>query len=384
MRRYSHVDEERIRAQTLVREWTRSKLLDPSQGARFEADLRVDVRRTNNFLRAGLAVFTGLIVGASVLLVLMGLDLTEKISIASVLGVAALVCSGLAEVLVGRFRFYRFGVEEALAVGAVLLLSAAGGELFSARYASFGAVSTIVGLLLGAAGGFGIYCRFGFVYAAVGSMACAAAIPFQLSLSATTQHLLAAATLASVFFVVRSKQLRHQDEYLGDEYRHLQAAAWAILYLTLNLQLFSWERIEGMFYWFTYVMTWGLPLVGLRLGIREKDRGLMDISLVIALVTLITNKPYLGWPRQTWDPILLGVLLIVVALALRRWLLTGADGARAGFTAARLLGTDSAVLTLLGTASATFPPNASLSRPDPGTPGFDGGRSGGGGGGASY
>ena len=65
---------------------------------------------------------------------------------------------------------------------------------------------------------------------------------------------------------------------------------------------------RGMFYWFTYVVTWVLPLVGLRLGVREKDRALMDVSLVMALVTLLTNKPYLGWPRQTWDPIVLGVL----------------------------------------------------------------------------
>ena len=86
MRRYSRDEEERIRAQAAVREWTRSRLLDPSQGARLEAELRVDVRRTNNFLRAGLALFTALIVGASVLFVITGLGLNGEIPIAAVTG----------------------------------------------------------------------------------------------------------------------------------------------------------------------------------------------------------------------------------------------------------------------------------------------------------
>ena len=131
-------------------------------------------------------------------------------------------------------------------------------------------------------------------------------------------------------------------------------------------------------------MTWVLPLVGLGLGIREKDRALLDVSLVMALVTLITNKPYLGWRRHPWDPILLGVFLMAVALVLRRWLSTGAGGERGGFTPARLLSSDSAVLSVLRASSAAFRPDVPSPRPDPGPPDFDGGRSGGAGGGATY
>jgi hypothetical protein len=394
MRRYAQAEEESIRAQALVREWTRSRLLDPSQGAGLEAELRVDVKRTNGFLRAGLALFTGLIVGASVMFIIVGLDLKDETPLAVVFGVAALACIGLAEVLTGRFRFYRFGVEEALAVAAVLLLTLSAAELASGVPNDLsGRLPRILGLLVGAAGAFGLYRRFGFVYAAVGSAVCAASIPFQLDLSVTTRHLLAAATLAAVFFVVRTKRLRYQDEYPGDEYGQLQAAMWAGLYVTMNLQLtsegtlgwfYSGERIHGWFYWCTYAMTWVLPLVGLRLGIREKDRALMDVSLVMAFVTLLTNKPYLGWPRRTWDPILLGLLLMAVALALRRWLSKGPDGERDGFTSARLLGKDSAVLTLLSAASAAFQPVVPVSGPPPAKPDFGGGRSGGGGGGDSY
>ena len=249
-------------------------------------------------------------------------------------------------------------------------------------------------LLVGAAGGLGLYWRFGFVYAAIGSMACAAAIPFQMELPPATMHGLAAAILTAVFLVVRSKRLQYQDDYPGDEYGQLQAAALAGIYLVLNLQL-GWDAFSrmrglswGAFYWLTYVATWVLPIVGLRLGIREKDRVLMDVSLVMALVTLLTNKPYLGWPRHEWDPMLLGVFLVAVAIVVRRWLAMGPDGQRFGFTPARLLGKDSAVLTLLTAASAAFQPDASPSasrspQDDAAKP-FDGGRSGGAGGGAAY
>jgi hypothetical protein len=114
----------------------------------------------------------------------------------------------------------------------------------------------------------------------------------------------------------------------------------------------------------------------------------MDVSLVMALVTLVTNKPYLGWPRYTWDPILLGVFLMAIAIALRRWLSNGPGGERRGFTPAPLLGNDSAVLTVLRTASAAFQPDTLRpqgSRADPAQPSdFGGGRSGGGGGGGTY
>jgi hypothetical protein len=243
--------------------------------------------------------------------------------------------------------------------------------------------SLVVALLIGAVGGFGVYRRFGFVYAAVGGMACAALIPFQLDLSAMMRHVLAAATLAALFLVVRSKRLHYQDEYPGDEYGQLQTAAWAGLYLALNLKL-AWDHVGGWFYWFTYVITWVLPLVGLGLGIREKDRAMLDVSLVMALVTLVTNKPYLGWPHHTWDPILLGVVLIALALVLRRWLSTGRGGERGGFTPARLLANDSAVLSVLRATSAAFQPEVPSLRPDPRPPDYDGGRSGGGGGGAAY
>src|SRR5437867_7634298 len=97
MRRYSASDEEQIRAQYRVREWSRAGLLDSSQTARIEAELRVDLRRTNHFLRSLLFVFTILVAAASVLLIvtifkLNIFKLNDELPVAVTGFVAALCC----------------------------------------------------------------------------------------------------------------------------------------------------------------------------------------------------------------------------------------------------------------------------------------------------
>lgn len=387
MRLYSQDVEERIRAQGLVREWTRSGLLDAAQGERLGAELRVELRRTNLFLRAALALFTGLIIAASVALLGTVLDLRGHIATAMITGIAAFACIGLAEYLVLKFRCYRFGIEEALAVGAVVLLGISAGEMVSWFHAELQGLPVAIALGVGVAGGFALYRRFGFVYAALGSMVCAAAIPFQLELPATSQRVLAAAVIASAFVVARAKRLKYKDEYPGDEYGHLQAAAWVGMYLVLNVQLIpGWGTVERWFYWCTYAATWALPLTGLGLGIREKDRELMDVSLMLTLVTLLTNTAYLGRSPNAWDPCVLGIGLIGIALIVRRWLSAGPGGERRGFTSARFLDKDRALLSHVSTASVIAQPGVAPARAEPEAPPpeFSGGRSGGGGASGGY
>ena len=235
MRRYSRLDEERMRVQAHVRQWTRAGLLDASQGARLEAELRPGVRRTNDALRAALALFTCLIVGASVLWVGEVFNLKSDGAMAVAAGLASVACIAFAELLVGALRFYRHGVEEALAVSAALLLSVSASKIAPAFHNS----QIIAALAAGAGGLFYLYRRFGFVYAAVGAMASAVAIVFQFDVSWSVQRALAAAALASVFAVARAKRLGDDEDVRGDEYGTLQAAAWGGVYLTLNLH--AWD-----------------------------------------------------------------------------------------------------------------------------------------------
>ena len=141
-------------------------------------------------------------------------------------------------------------------------------------------------------------------------------------------------------------------------------------------------RVHDWLYWPSYAAIWAIPAAGLWLGVRQRDRELIDVNIALALATLVTNKPYLGWPSLEWDPIFLGVLLIGAAIALRRWLARGPDGARRGFTPAQLLATDKNLLSMVGTASAAFHPHAALPSSAPNDE-FRGGASGGGGGGAT-
>jgi hypothetical protein len=380
MRRYSNDEEERVRVQELVREWVRSGLIEAARGEALAMELRVDLKRTNPFLRGGLALFTGLIVAALVGLVAVSLDLRDKGAIAVLTGLSALACIGAADVLAGTYRCYRFGVEEALAVASVVLLCIAGAALSPSGW------SEIVALGLGAAGGLALYRRFGFVYAALAAAVCVAAIPFQYDLPAALQRLAAAAVAGSIFIAARPRRLALGDDYPGDEYGHLQAAALAGVYTAVNVHLSEgMYALSGWFYWFTYLATWILPIAGLRTGLRDRDRDLIDVSLVLTLITLLTNKAYLGWTRNTWDPILLGVLLIGVAIAVRRWLEHGPGRERYGFTAQRILDKDRTARSMLSMVSAALPaPGGATTHAEPAPPEFGGGRSGGAGGGGTY
>jgi uncharacterized membrane protein YgcG len=121
-------------------------------------------------------------------------------------------------------------------------------------------------------------------------------------------------------------------------------------------------------------------------GIRQKDRFVIATGAIAAILTFVFNKPYLGWPRHTWDPMLLGILLTGIALFIRDWFSRGSGGIRRGFTAARLSGKDkqwmnasSALLGLVAPPSIT--PGPQTSSPDFR---FGGGASGGGGAGGDF
>jgi uncharacterized membrane protein YgcG len=113
-------------------------------------------------------------------------------------------------------------------------------------------------------------------------------------------------------------------------------------------------------------------------GVRQKDRFVIAVGAIVAILTFVSNKPYLGWQRHTWDPMLLGMVLTSVAVFLRHWLARGPGGIRHGFTAVRLSEKDKHWINAgsagLGLLSPT--PAPQTSSPDFH---FGGGKSGGGG-----
>jgi hypothetical protein len=397
MRRYTAEDEERIRMQAQVRAWVRSGLLNAGQARTIDGRLRTTLRRTNVFLRLVLALFTVLIAAASVAFSLEAFAIHTDRAIGVTLAVGAMIAIVLAEYLIGAFRLHAYGVEEALAAAAVVMLATSAVELTTAGGHTMRPSLTL--WLAGAATGAGLtYARYRWVYAAVAAAVCASLVPFVLFEDPSLGRVLAAAVFGAVFIGARALQpgrgdRHHGADSAGGDCAAIAAASYAGMYLMLNLHLAFREVLPATtvaapqwFYWSTWAATWMMPPIGLALAIRDKDRPLLVVALAMSLATLYTNKPYLGWPRQTWDPILLGVLLVAVATVLRRWLASGPNGQRHGFTAERILESDRATLTALATASAMWPRQEQQAPGVVDTPPsqFEGGRSGGGGGGAAY
>jgi uncharacterized membrane protein YgcG len=212
--------------------------------------------------------------------------------------------------------------------------------------------------------------------------------------SLSAQHGIVVAFYATGLIAVAAIRPRYRFTYLNGNYSIAEALLWLGIYLAINLKLSSvdllgqwWNGLRTAtefsrpFYWATWVLIWCLPPIVLVRGLRLKDRFVIGVGVIAAILTLVTNKPYLGWQRHTWDPMLLGALLIAVALYIRRWLAAGPDEIRQGFTARRLSGKDKRWMSAGVSALGLVSPDMITPSPQPGSPDvhFGGGESGGGG-----
>jgi len=372
---YSRDDERSIRVQRLVEDWTRSGLLQQDQRERIVPELKVDLRRTNKYLRVTLFLFGFLIVNSLTGFVAVFLDFDN--SAFKVLSlVASVVCFAVAQLLVRRYKLYHFGIEEAVAVAAVAFF-----VVFAGTIVSSNDFSTIVAFAAGALGLLVLFLRFGYMYAIIGATLLAPMIVFDINQSDTLRRLVVFALMLTIFFVARERRLDHDPDHPADIYAAVEAVAWGVMYLVANLQISGWvSSVDALpaFYWATYVAIWLVPAAGLWMAMRDRQRLLLDVNILIAIVTLMSNKQYLGAEQMPWDPILFGVLLVGVALGLRRWLSSGPDGSRQGVVAERLLASERARLAQAGSA-AVFAPGAPAhtSHTDSGPAIGGGGRSGG-------
>jgi len=405
VRIYSAASEETLRASKLLADWAGEGFLTQEQYQRLKRETVSELRTTNIFLRLILFLFTLISVcAAAALFLTVFVPHSWEQTNGIFLVIFAAVSYAAAELAASRGRLYRYGIEEALAVGSVGFLCVgmefalfSGHPLLTASDAAHSLVPAA-----GAVFSLWIWRRFGLWYAFP------AAMIFTIFLSGYwTQSDAAQRAIIAVFFVVglicvAALRTRHRFDYLDDTYSLAEAFLWLGIYLAINLKLspsnlpagwWGWggsgvavSEYTRWFYWTTWVLIWVLPPVVLVRGIRLKDRFVIAAGAIAAVLTLVSNKPYLGWPRHTWDPMLLGILLTGVAWFLRRWLGRGPGGIRAGFTAARLSGKDkqwmgasSAVLGLVTPQSIT--PSPQTTSPEVR---FGGGASGGGGAGGDY
>jgi hypothetical protein len=217
MSRYTAADEEAIRTADQVRDWKASGLIDVNRAAVLEQELLTDFRRTHRALRAVLFLFSAVVIQAAVGLVAVIVTPDEEAVVATLALIAGLASIALADVLIARFRFYRFGVEEACVVCGVALL-AGGVTLFASVAGVRGDTLPLIACAAIALIAAAAYWRFGLLYCAVAAVAAAALAPFFLELPEMHGRVLAAAVLLAIH--AGSGVLRRPvgEDYPGDDY----------------------------------------------------------------------------------------------------------------------------------------------------------------------
>ncbi len=403
MRLYTASSEETLRARKLLTDWAGEGLLTKEQYQRLEQETVSELRTTNIFLRLILFLFTLIGIGAAAgLFFEIVLSQPSEQTTGIFLLIFAAVCYAAAEAVVSQTRLYRYGIEEALVACSVGFLCVGMQTAFFSGSAYWEAPHGAQ-IMVPAAGAFfslWVWRRFGYLYAFLTAMVFVALLPGYWTSSLAAEHVIVAVFYAAGLVCVALVRRHHRFDYLDDEYSLVEAFSWLGIYLAINLKLSSFHLFEEWwgggigissgyprpFYWTTWVLIWCLPPVVLARGIRQKDRAVIAVGAIAAILTLVCNKPYLGWQRHSWDPMLLGLLLSGVALFIRRWLARGPGGIRHGFTAARLSGKDkqwldagSAVLGLVTPQSVTPAPQTKSSDFR-----FGGGASGGGGAGGDF
>jgi hypothetical protein len=397
VRLYSASSEETLRARKLLTDWAGEGFLTKAQYQLLEQQTISELRTTNIFLRLVLFLFTLISVGAAAaLFVVVFLSRPSEQTTGVFFLIFAAVCYAAAEVAVSQARLYRYGIEEALAVCSVgFLYAGVHLALFSGSpYSPQPDAAQCLVPAVGAVFSLWIWRRFGLSYAFLAAMIFVIFLPGYWTSSHSAQHLIVAAFYATGLASVASVRSRHRCDYLEETYSLVEAFLWLGIYLTINLKISSldlpaqwWSGSRAAseftrpFYWTTWVLIWCLPPIVLARGIRQKDRFVIAVGAVVAVLTFVSNKPYLGWPRHTWDPMVLGILLTGVAFFIRRWLARGPGGIRHGFTAGRLSGQDKHWMNVGSTVFGLLSPHSTTPGPQTSSPEvrFGGGHSGGGG-----
>jgi hypothetical protein len=397
VRLYSATSEETLRARKLLTDWAGEGFLTKAQYQLLEQETVSDLRTTNIFLRLVLFLFTLISVGAAAaLFFVVFLSRPSEQTTGVFFLIFAAVCYAAAEVAVSQARLYRYGIEEALAVCSVGFLCA-GMQAAVFNGSPYSPRPDAARFLIPAAGAvfsLWIWRRFGFSYAFLAAMIFVLFLPGYWTSSHSVQHLIVALFYATGLLGIAVVRSRHHFDYLEEGYSLVEAFLWLGIYLAMNLKLSSldlpmhwWSgpraasEFARPFYWGTWVLIWCLPPIVLVRGIRQKDRFVIAVGAIVAILTLVSNKPYLGWVRRTWDPMLLGIWLTGVAFFIRHWLARGPGGIRHGFTAGRLSGKDKHWMNVGSTVFGLLSPHSITPSPQTSSPDvrFGGGHSGGGG-----
>ncbi|MRR18424.1 MAG: hypothetical protein EG826_18430, partial [Deltaproteobacteria bacterium] len=186
---YSREQEEEIYVRQEAAAWKRSGLITEEQLHAIQDLTDPQLQQTNLFFRILFFVFTLLCAGAAVgLLVWLLEDRAGDKGLAVAVLLFSVGCFILAESIVKTRRLYRYGMEEALLMAAMVCFVISSSVLIGVRHWNHqgaAAVCTFFAVIAGL-----IYLRFGYLYAALISIVALCFIPFQFHLAPDTERVL--------------------------------------------------------------------------------------------------------------------------------------------------------------------------------------------------
>jgi len=348
---YSSRQEEMIDIRRQARTWLRSGLISEDQMQSILRETDPDLHQTNLFFRVLFFVFTLLCSGAVAGLFVWLMKRSGNPILAMVFLFFSIFYFILAGHLVKIRRLYRYGIEEALLVAGMVCFVISFLLWINDYHLNQKTISIAVCLLSSVISCL-IYLRFGYLYAALIGLVSICMIPFQLSLSPVAERIVLFLVLCGIFIFSLMVDKPENENFRKDRCTIIQACLLIAVYLTVNLQipgLAGWfvggmqnihyfpEIFPPRLYWISYVLTFVIPAAGILWGIRRRKRLVLAAGLVLACVTLATNKSYLGLTRYAWDPAIMGIMLVVLSIMIQRWLDSGPGKKRQGFTAVNLL-----------------------------------------------
>lgn len=393
MRIFAAEEESKLYELELARGWTRSGLISQEQLSATENGLGPVLAHAGWAIR--LLFFSFCVSAQWALCAYLTAGVRDQRLIGCYLLGTAVLCYALGEFLIRWFRLYRFGVEEALLAGAVVQFSNGLYLVMPEQLGFFTHDRAFAACCVAAALCTWLYRRCGYLYAAFTAIVALSVAVGCLALPERSTRLWLAWLYCLLLAVTL---LRDEPEHEKDDRMFVRAALFLWTYLVLNLRLNEIANVPGFsgrlplrqgeaiatdfFYWTTFALIWILPAAGMFWGVKRRQRPILAASSVMALITVMTNKPYLGWQRHSWDATILGAAMMALAAWLTRWLDSGPEGRRAGFTArpailARDEGLGAAALVAAAAAGTA------AQAPATGKPGFEGGSGSSGGGGAS-
>ncbi len=300
----------------------------------------------------------------------------------------------LAEHLVKIRKLYRYGIEEALLMAGMVCFVVSFLMWIDNHHLNHRTISIAVCLLFSVISCL-IYLRFGYLYAAAISIASVCVIPFQLYLPPVTERIILLFVLCGIFIFSLIADKPENEHFRKDRCTIIQACLLIAIYLTVNLQipgLAGWfigtthnihyfpKIFPPYLYWISYILTFVIPATGILWGIKSRKRLVLSAGLVLTCITLATNKSYLGMTRYAWDPAIMGIMLVVLSVMIQKWLDSGPDQKRQGYTAVNLLKPEDRGISLEDVAAAMTP--GAIADQQPGVKQgsfFEDGKSGGGG-----